>query len=81
MLSPLRRVEGARLVVAKLAWSIENMLNRVIEGSIEVSEPVLKVIADVITLFPELATEYASSNNVSVMMLISWLRLPRFSTQ
>ena len=47
------------LVAGELAWSIENMLNRVIEGSIEVSEPVLQVIADVITLFPELATEYA----------------------
>ncbi|WP_022967315.1 Hpt domain-containing protein [Denitrificimonas caeni] len=47
------------LVAGELAWSIENMLNRVIEGSVEVSEPLLQVIADVITLFPELVVEYA----------------------
>ena len=48
------------LVAGELAWSIENMLNRVIEGSVEVSESVLQVIADVITLFPELVVEYAA---------------------
>ncbi|QEY60472.1 response regulator [Pseudomonas sp. C27(2019)] len=48
------------LVAGELAWSIENMLNRVIEGSLQVSEPVFTVIADVIQLFPELVAEYAA---------------------
>ena len=48
------------LVAGELAWSIENMLNRVIEGSIDVTEPALQVIADVIELFPELVVEYAA---------------------
>ena len=47
------------LVAGELAWSIENMLNRVIDGSVAVSQPLLQVIADVITLFPELVEEYA----------------------
>lgn len=48
------------LIAGELAWSIENMLNRVIEGSIEVSPPVLQVIDDVIKLFPDLVAQYAA---------------------
>ncbi len=47
------------LVVGELAWAIENMLNRVIEGSIAPSAELLQVIADVIALLPELVEEYA----------------------
>ena len=48
------------LVAGELAWSIENMLNRVIEGNLAVTEPVFEVIAAVIELFPELVAEYAA---------------------
>ncbi|NLD14064.1 MAG: response regulator [Gammaproteobacteria bacterium] len=48
------------LVIGELAWSIENMLNRVIEGSVEAGPELLKVIADVIGLTPELIEEYAA---------------------
>ncbi|HHX35714.1 MAG TPA: response regulator [Gammaproteobacteria bacterium] len=48
------------LVAGELAWSIENMLNRVIEGNLPVSETMLGVISDVIALFPELTAEYAA---------------------
>ncbi|TDQ38124.1 Hpt domain-containing protein [Thiopseudomonas denitrificans] len=47
------------LVAGELAWSIENMLNRVIEGSVEPSAELLQVIADVIALLPALIEEYA----------------------
>lgn len=47
------------LVVGELAWSIENMLNRVLEGSVESEPPVLQVVADVMALLPELVGEYA----------------------
>ncbi len=49
------------LVAAELAWSIENMLNRVIEGSLPVHPAVLAVISEVIELFPELVAEYAAN--------------------
>lgn len=49
------------LVAAELAWSIENMLNRVIEGSLPVNAAVLAVISEVIELFPELVAEYAAN--------------------
>lgn len=48
------------LVAGELAWSIENMLNRVIEGNLPVSEPMHQVIAGVIELFPALVAEYAA---------------------
>ena len=53
------------LVAGELAWSIENMLNRVIEGNLAVSEPVLVVIDEVIQLFPELVSEYAAQQQRS----------------
>src|SRR5699024_4081063 len=45
------------LVAGELAWSIEDMLNRVIEGNLPVGETMLELIAEVIELFPELAAE------------------------
>lgn len=48
------------LVVGELAWAIENMLNRVIEGSVDPSAVLQQVIADVIALLPELVEEYAT---------------------
>ena len=47
------------LIIGELAWSIENMLNRVIEGSVEPGPELLKVITAVIELTPELIEEYA----------------------
>jgi chemosensory pili system protein ChpA (sensor histidine kinase/response regulator) len=47
------------LVIGELAWSIENLLNRVLERSIEPGEEVQHVIADVVELMPTLVDEYA----------------------
>lgn len=48
------------LVAGELAWAMENMLNRVLEGGLPVSEPMLSLLAEVIQLFPELVAEYAA---------------------
>ncbi len=50
------------LIVGELAWAIENMLNRVIEGGVETSAPLLQVITDVVDLLPELIEEYAGQS-------------------
>src|SRR5690606_22048892 len=47
------------LVVGELAWSIENLLTRVIEGTVEPNADVLNVIEQVTALSPELVQEYA----------------------
>src|SRR5690606_39032575 len=47
-------------VAGELAWSVENLLNRVIEGNLAASQPVFAVIAQVMQLFPELVAEYAA---------------------
>ena len=48
------------LVIGELAWSIENLLNRVLDRSIEPAEPVQQVIAEVVDLLPALVAEYAA---------------------
>ncbi|SFP65770.1 chemosensory pili system protein ChpA (sensor histidine kinase/response regulator) [Geopseudomonas sagittaria] len=47
------------LVVGELAWSIENMLNRVIDRSIQADAPLLQLIREVVDLLPALVEEYA----------------------
>ncbi|OWP52509.1 Hpt domain-containing protein [Pseudomonas nitroreducens] len=49
------------LVIGELAWSIENLLNRVLDRSIAASPAVLQVVQDVVGLMPELVDEYAAS--------------------
>lgn len=48
------------LVIGELAWSIENLFNRILDRSIEVSEPVGKVVDDVVLLMPALVEEFAA---------------------
>ncbi|MFT7686323.1 MAG: chemosensory pili system protein ChpA (sensor histidine kinase/response regulator), partial [Candidatus Azotimanducaceae bacterium] len=46
------RMVGAT-VVAELAWSIENLLNRVIDNTISLSNDILSLIAEVVTQLPQ----------------------------
>lgn len=46
------------LVIGELAWSIENMLNRVIDRTIKVSPELFQVIDNVIEILPSLIKEY-----------------------
>ncbi|WP_152219522.1 Hpt domain-containing protein [Pseudomonas sp. SCB32] len=49
------------LVIGELAWSIENLLNRVLDRSISTSPAVQQVVQDVVALMPELVEEFAAN--------------------
>ncbi|MBF7729987.1 Hpt domain-containing protein [Pseudomonas sp. N040] len=48
------------LIIGELSWSIENLLNRVLDRSIEADLDVQQVITDVVALLPELVEEFAA---------------------
>ncbi|MGH8355574.1 MAG: Hpt domain-containing protein, partial [Pseudomonas sp.] len=48
------------LVIGELAWSIENLLNRVLERSIQPGDEVQQVIGEVVELMPALVDEFAA---------------------
>ncbi|WP_339907300.1 Hpt domain-containing protein, partial [Pseudomonas guineae] len=48
------------LVIGELGWSIENLLNRVLDRSIQPGTEVQQVIADVVALMPALVDEFAN---------------------
>ncbi len=48
------------LIIGELGWSIENLLNRVLDRSIAPSEPVQQVVLDVVALMPALVEEFAA---------------------
>ncbi|WP_324732274.1 hybrid sensor histidine kinase/response regulator [Pseudomonas paeninsulae] len=48
------------LVIGELGWSIENLLNRVLDRSIQPAADVLQVVADVVALMPALVDEFAT---------------------
>ncbi|MGZ9741267.1 Hpt domain-containing protein [Pseudomonas sp. GNP012] len=49
------------LVLGELAWAVENLLNRVLENSVEPGATVQQLIGDVLQLLPELVAEYAAN--------------------
>ncbi|EJM70517.1 chemotaxis protein histidine kinase-like protein, partial [Pseudomonas sp. GM49] len=49
------------LVLGELAWAVENLLNRVLEDSVEPGATVQQLIGDVLKLLPELVAEYAAN--------------------
>ncbi|MBN7119141.1 Hpt domain-containing protein [Pseudomonas oleovorans] len=48
------------LIIGELGWSIENLLNRVLDRSIEPSAAVQQVVLDVVALMPALVDEFAA---------------------
>ncbi|TBW07116.1 hybrid sensor histidine kinase/response regulator [Azotobacter chroococcum subsp. isscasi] len=48
------------LVIGELAWSIENLLNRVLDRSIQPDAAVRQVVAEVLALMPALVEEFAA---------------------
>jgi chemosensory pili system protein ChpA (sensor histidine kinase/response regulator) len=48
------------LVLGELAWAMENLLNRVLEQSVEPGASVQQLLGDVLDLLPELVAEYAA---------------------
>lgn len=49
------------LVLGELAWAMENLLNRVLEHSVEPGATVQQLLGDVLNLLPELVAEYAAN--------------------
>jgi len=50
------------LILGELAWSVENLLNRVLEGSVESDARVQQLLADVRALLPEVIRDFADDN-------------------
>ncbi|QQE88617.1 Hpt domain-containing protein [Azotobacter chroococcum] len=48
------------LIIGELAWSIENLLNRVLDRSIQPGAAVRQVVAEVLALMPTLVEEFAA---------------------
>lgn len=48
------------LVLGELAWAVENLLNRVLENSVEPGPLVRQLLEDVLQLLPELVDEFAA---------------------
>ena len=49
------------LVIGELAWSVENLLNRVLDRSVAADAPLFQVINEIVALMPSLVDEYAAS--------------------
>ncbi|MEA9994387.1 Hpt domain-containing protein [Pseudomonas sp. 10B1] len=49
------------LILAELAWSVENLLNRVVEKSVQPDQDVLGVLSDVLMLLPAIIREFADN--------------------
>lgn len=59
------RMVGAE-VIGELAWSVENMLNRVIDGSIFMNDDVAQLVQDVTDAVPALVTDFEQRRPASV---------------
>jgi chemosensory pili system protein ChpA (sensor histidine kinase/response regulator) len=49
------------LILGELAWAVENLLNRVLEHSVEPGSVVQQLLADTVQLLPELINEFAAN--------------------
>jgi len=49
------------LVLGELAWTLENLLNRVLEHSVEPGPAVQQLLSEVLNLLPELISEFAAN--------------------
>ena len=58
---------------AELAWSIENMLNRILDKSIAVSKDIQQLIGDVLKVYPELLSTFERESQDYPVMLPLWV--------
>ena len=66
------RMVGAN-TSAELAWSIENLLNRILESSIIVSTDIQNLISDVLSAYPQLITIFAKSQTDYPANVLLWV--------
>ncbi len=50
------------LILGELAWAVENLLNRVLEQSVEPGSVVQQLLTDTVLLLPELISEFATNS-------------------
>ncbi|WP_435038324.1 Hpt domain-containing protein [Pseudomonas neuropathica] len=50
------------LILGELAWAVENLLNRVLEQSVEPGSVVPQLLTDTVLLLPELINEFATNS-------------------
>ena len=56
------RMVGANYT-AELAWSVENMLNRVLDNSVSVSDDMSLLIADILAAYPEMLATFENNDD------------------
>ena len=66
------RMVGAN-TSAELAWSIENLLNRVLESSILVSTDIQSLISDVLSAYPQLVAIFAEGKTDYPANVLLWI--------
>ena len=59
-------------VIAELAWAVENMLNRLIDGNVPISSAIFSVMGSVRELMPALVEDYAHGRQ-QTSHLTEWL--------
>ena len=59
------RMVGAD-VIGELAWSVENLLNRVLDGSRSMSDAVAALVSDVIAILPALVCDFEQHRTATV---------------
>ena len=65
------RMVGAT-VLGELAWAIENMLNRVLDNTVTVSEGMINLLADVLTSFDKLVALFAENSTDCPEEVVLW---------
>ena len=66
------RMVGAN-ASAELAWSIENLLNRILESNILISADIQNLISDVLSAYPQLVTIFANGQNSYPANVLLWI--------
>ena len=66
------RMVGANYT-GELAWSIENMLNRILDHTITVSEDIKQLIADVLESYPTLITIFENGSQEYPLTIPLWV--------
>jgi chemosensory pili system protein ChpA (sensor histidine kinase/response regulator) len=59
------RMVGAE-VIGELAWSVENLLNRILDGSRSMGDAVAELLGDVIAILPALVTDFEQHRTATV---------------
>ncbi|HET8551959.1 MAG TPA: Hpt domain-containing protein [Gammaproteobacteria bacterium] len=72
------RMVGARRI-GEFSWAVENMLNRVIDGTVEVREAIVELVADVLAALPELVEELEAGQAATTDIDILVRRAEAFS--